>query len=205
MKKKYILGILFFSGLWGLSEALLGGYLYKIQAPYASVPLTVIAFAILTVAGFYFPKAGVASIIALCAMLFKFFNEPFFACHLLGIAMLGICYDIFFNVLPIKRKALSAFAAALTNYVLFALMMTYITNNGFWNSSKLFGHIGEGFVAAIGCAIIVPAVFYIIWSVKNRTEMPIAIRWKPAQIFASMIAVCIWAFGIATFVMHKTF
>ena len=203
--KRYILGILFFSGLWGLSEALLGGWLYAAKIPYASIPLTIIAFTILAVAGFYFPKFGVATIIALCAMLFKFFNEPFFACHLLGIAFVGICYDIFFNVLPIKRKALSSFAAALTNYVLFALMMTYITNNGFWNSSKLFGHIREGFFAAIGCAIIVPAILHIRQVVKNRAEQPIAIRWMPAQIFASMIAVCVWAFGITTFLMRATF
>ena len=205
MKKKYIFGILFFSGLWGLSEALLGNWLYEIKAPYESIPLTIIAFAILTAAVFYLPRTGTATIIALCAMLYKFFNQPDFVCHFLGIAMIGICYDIFFNVLPIKRKMLSAFGAALANYLAFGLMMTYITNNGFWNSAKLFSHIGEGFIAAIGCAIIVPVVIYIAWAFKNQDEEKFAIRWNGTQILASMITGFIWTFGIASFVIQKTF
>ena len=201
--KRYILGILFFSGIWGLSEALLGGYLYGAKVHYASVPLTIIAFAILTVAGFYFPKPGTATLMALCAMLYKFFNSPFFACHLLGIAMLGICYDVFFACFRMKSKMLSSFAAVLLNYVLFAFMMTYITNNGFWNTSKLSGHILEGLIAAVGCACFAPAIFRLGQLLKSRSEQPPeTIRWKPAEIFVSMIAMCVWGFGITTYVMQ---
>ena len=44
MKKEHILGILFFGGLWGISEAVLGDALYSSNVPYASVPLTVTGF-----------------------------------------------------------------------------------------------------------------------------------------------------------------
>ena len=83
MKKEYILGILFFGSLWGFSEAVLGGLLYHFDVPYSSVFLTIIGFCILTVAVVYLPKTGISSAIAAIAMLYKFLNTPFFACHLL--------------------------------------------------------------------------------------------------------------------------
>lgn len=201
MAKKYILGILFFSGLWGLSEALLGGYLYKIQATYSSVPLTVIAFVILTVACFYMPKVGVAAAIAICAMMYKFFNQPLFACHLLGIAILGICYDVFFNALRINSKSLSAFAAALVNYTLFALMMRYVTNNGFWDSTKMINHIAEGVIAAAACAIIVPIVFRIVENINSKAELK-PVSWKPAPAISLGIIAVVWGFSFVSLAMY---
>ena len=82
MKKDYILGVLFFSGLWGLSEAALGGALYSAKVPCSSIILTLVAFGILAVSRTYLPQKGTATLIGLFAMLFKFLNSPFFACHL---------------------------------------------------------------------------------------------------------------------------
>ncbi|MCK5272053.1 MAG: hypothetical protein KAJ52_05730, partial [Sedimentisphaerales bacterium] len=65
MKKKHILGILFFSGLWGLSEAKLGGLLYIAGLQdYAAIPLTAVALVILTLAKVYLPQLGMATLIA---------------------------------------------------------------------------------------------------------------------------------------------
>ena len=89
MKREYILGVLFFGGVWGLSEAVLGGALYAAQVPYASVPLTVVGLAVLTLARSYFPQKGTATLIAACAMLYKFLNSPFFGCHLLEFSLPG--------------------------------------------------------------------------------------------------------------------
>ena len=69
MKKDYILGILFFSSLWGCSEAFLGEILYSINMPFASVPVTVIGFFILAFANVFLPKTGIATLIASMAML----------------------------------------------------------------------------------------------------------------------------------------
>jgi len=68
MKKDYILAILFFSGLWGISEAVLGDALYRADIPYASVPLIVVSFIILTFARVYFPQTGTAVLIGALAM-----------------------------------------------------------------------------------------------------------------------------------------
>ena len=90
MKKEYILAVLFFGGLWGLSEAVLGDALYRVNMPYASVPLTAIGFLMMTIARVYYPRRGTATLVAACAMLYKFLNVPFFACHLLGILLLSV-------------------------------------------------------------------------------------------------------------------
>ena len=147
MKKGYILGILFFSSLWGFSEAVLGGLLYRLDMPYPSVYLTVIALSILTVAMVYLPGKGIASTIAAFAMLYKFMNTPFFACHLLGILFLGVCYDLFFNILRLRNRSLSAVLTTYTNYGLFALMITYVFRYNHWveaGFAKVMDHIFVG-------------------------------------------------------------
>ena len=75
MRKELVLGVLFFSGLWGLCEAVLGGALYAAAVPHASVVLTVCGLVILSLAAVYFPHKGIPTAIAGCAMLYKFLNE----------------------------------------------------------------------------------------------------------------------------------
>ncbi len=160
MKKEYILAILFFGGLWGISEAVLGDALYSANVPYASVPLTVIGFVLMAVARVYFPQIGTATLIAACAMLYKFLNAPFFACHILGIFLTGVCYDLFVSVFKIKNRSLSAAAAVYLSYTLFALMITYIFRYEHWVQAGFAGvlrHIViSGSMAALACAILVP-------------------------------------------------
>ncbi len=62
MKKDYILGVLFFSGLWGLSEAGLGGVLYGAHIPGSSIILTLAAFSILAISRSYLPHKGTATL-----------------------------------------------------------------------------------------------------------------------------------------------
>src|SRR4030042_3772240 len=126
VKREYILGVLFFGGVWGLSEAVLGNALYAAGVPYASVPLTAIALAVLTLTRLYFPRAGTATLVAACAILYKFLNSPFFGCHLLGILMTGACYDLVFNVLKVRVKSLGAAATVYLSYAAFAVMITYL-------------------------------------------------------------------------------
>ena len=85
MRKDYLLGILFFGSLWGICEVSLGGFLYNFPSLSASIPLTIIAFTILTIAKIYLPYRWSATLIGSIAMLYKFLNLPFFACHILGI------------------------------------------------------------------------------------------------------------------------
>lgn len=97
MNKSYLLGILFFSALWGVSESALGGAFYRANIFHASIPLTIIAFMILSIARAYLPQKGSATLIAFVAMFYKFMNAPFFACHLLAIFLLGVSYDLCFS------------------------------------------------------------------------------------------------------------
>jgi len=203
MKKEYILGILFFSGLWGMSEAVLGGVLYRADVPYASVPLTIIGFIILTFARVYFPQKGTATLIAACAMLYKFLNAPFFACHLLGIFLIGLCYDLFFDVFRIKNKSLSAVAATYLSYALFALLITYVFRYEHWTQAgftKVLGHVGiGGSMAALGCAVLVPLSFWMGEQIKANFTTPFKWRLQLAPGSISVLTIGLWLFGVAMY------
>lgn len=201
MKKGYIPAILFFSGLWGISEAVLGGALYRFNVPYASVPLSVIGFVILAFAWVYFPKTGVATLIAACAMLYKFLNSPFFACHLLGILIIGGCFDLFFGILKAKSRAVCALAATYLSYALFAVMITYIFRYEHWvdgGLSMVLAHIGiSGSIATLACAVLVPLSFRVAERLKSGSAMPFAFRlqWAPGNV--SALGIALWVFAIA--------
>jgi len=206
MKRQYILGVLFFSGLWGISEALLGGALYGAGIRYASVPLTVIGLVILTFAKVYLPHKGTATLIAALAMLYKFLNAPFFGCHLLGILLAGICYDLFFNILRLNSKTLSSLTAVYLNYTLFALMITYIFRYEYWvqaGFSKIVSHIGiGGSIAALGCAVFVPVSWRLAERLKARYDIPFKLKLQPASGSFSALTTGLWLFVIAVFLLN---
>ena len=203
MKKEYILGILFFSGLWGISEAFLGEALYDANVMFASVPLTIIGLIILTFARVFFRQKGTATLIAALAMLYKFLNVPFFACHLLGILIMGLCYDLFFSVFKIKNRSISAGAAVYLNYTLFALMITYIFQYEYWvqaGFTKVLSHIGiSGSIAALGCGFMVPVSFHLAERIKTSLNRPFNLKFQlaPGGIFA--VTIGLWIYSIAVF------
>lgn len=204
MKKEYILGILFFSGLWGISEAALGDVLYSANIPYASVPLTVIGFILMAIAQVYLPQKGTATLVASFAMLYKFLNVPFFACHLLGILLMGVCYDLFFSVLKIKNRSLSAIAAVYLNYMLFALMITYVFRYEHWVQGgfvRILRHVGiSGSMVALSCAILIPSSFH--FGQKINANVGRFFNMKMHFIPGSMLVITIglWIFGIAVYI-----
>ncbi len=202
MRREYILGVLFFSGVWGVSEALLGGALYASGAPYASVPLTAVAFAVLTVARIYLPRRGTATLIASFAMLYKFLNAPFFGCHLLGILFTGACYDLMFDVLRVRSKSLAAAAATFLSYALFAVTITYVFQYEHWvqgGFGKVARHVFlEGSVAALACAVVVPLSAQLAERLKSRSPMPFRLRWQPVPGGLSALTLGLWGFGVVT-------
>lgn len=203
MKKEHILGILFFGGLWGISEAVLGGAMYRAGVLFASVPLTIIGFIIMTIAKVYFPQKGTATLIAACAMLYKFLNVPFFACHILGILLMGICYDLFFSVFKIKNRSLSAAAAVYLNYALFALMITYVFGYEHWVHAGFAGvlrHITiSGSMAALGCAVFIPSSFRLGERLKKNFATPFNLQLQlvPGGVLAATVG--LWAFGLTAY------
>jgi hypothetical protein len=204
MKKEYILGILFFGGLWGISEAVLGDILYSADVNYASVPLTIIGFIIMTIARVYFPRTGTVTLIAAFAMLYKFLNVPFYGCHLLGILMTGFCYDLFFNIIKLKKPSISAAAATYLSYALFGLMITYIFQYEHWVQNGFSGvlrHIAiSGSMAALGCAVLVPNCIHLTERFKSKLLQAFTMRLQfvPGSVLA--ITIGLWGFSIAAFI-----
>ena len=205
MKKEHILGILFFGGLWGISEAVLGDALYSANVSYASVPLTVIGFVLMAAARVYFPQIGTATFVAGCAMLYKFLNAPFFACHLLGILLTGVCYDLFISVFKIKNRSLSTGAAVYLSYTLFALMITYVFRYEHWVQAGFAGvlrHIAvSGSMAALASAILVPASLRLGMQIKANFARPfnLKLQFVPSGVLA--VTMGLWIFSIAVYVL----
>jgi len=204
MKKEYILGILFFGGLWGISEAVLGDALYSAHVPYSSVPLTIIGFVILAIAQAYFPQKGTAILIAGFAMLYKFLNIPFFACHLLGILLMGACFDLFFSVLKINNRSLSTVAAVYLNYLLFALMITYVFRYEHWVQAGFTGILHHvlisGSMVALGSAIFVPAGFRLGQQIKTAYASPFNLKLQYVPGSVLVVTVGLWIFSIVAFI-----
>jgi hypothetical protein len=203
MKKEYILGILFFSGLWGISEAVLGDALYRADMPFASVSLTVIGFIILTFACVYFPQKGTAMLIAGFAMLYKFLNEPFFACHLLAIFLMGVCYDLLFNVFKIKKGFFPSALVAYLSYASFALLITYIFRYGSWPQAgyvKVLRHVGiSGSMAALGCAVLLPVSFHLAQRLKSDFVAPFRMQLRLVTGGVSALTIGLWVFGVTMY------
>ena len=203
MKKEYVVAILFFSGIWGVSESLLGGALYAANIPYASVSLTVIAFIVLAFANVYLPQKGTATLIAAFAMLYKFMNTPFFACHFLGIVLTGLCFDVFFSVFKLKSKSFSAAGAAYLSYITFALMITYLFRYEYWAQAglpKVISYIAlGGTAAALCCAAVVPLSFRLAQKLRENYAEPFSL---PLLLSAQEIPVAsalIWIIGVTVF------
>ena len=200
MKKGYFLGILFFSALWGASEAVLGGIFYRAHLPHASVPLTVIAFIILSIARVYLPQKGSSTLIASIAMLYKFVNTPFFACHLLAIFCLGLSFDLVFGFSRFKNKAVSGLIATYLGYIIFALTITYVFRYRYWIAegiSKIVRHVGiSGTMASVANAVLVPYAFSLGKILKERTTN--LFKLKPAFAGGSLLLITagLWIMGV---------
>lgn len=196
MKKEHLLLILLFGTIWGASEAIFGGALYRVNAAYASVPLTIIALIVLTVARVYFPQAGSSTLIASCALLYKFLNVPFFACHLLAIFLIGASYDLVRSRFKIKNEALFAITATYLAYASFALMITYVFQYSFWVQGglpKVLQYIGiEGTMAALANAVLVPLTIRFTRQLKAKSVEPVLFRSRLALGGSSLVVAALW-------------
>ena len=207
MKKEYALAVLFFGSAWGAFEAVLGGMLHTATVRHASIPLAVIALIILTIARVYFPKAGSSTMIASCAMLFKLANTPFFGCHLLGIFMLGLSYDLIASAVsydPLRNRfkpwnnALFGLATTYLGFASFALLITYVFRYPHWSEGwpKVLYHVGvAGTAAAVANAVMVPVTVLVVDRLKTRGFALLEFRSRFAVTAASLITATLWIAG----------
>jgi len=202
MKKNNILFILFLGTLWGASEAILGGALYQLGVPRASILLAIIAFAVLTLAREYRPQVGMATLLAIVAVVYKALgmlaarNHPIFLCHCWGVLTLGVSYDVMRLVWKDRHDRLFAITASYLGYGLFAVTMTYIFRYSYWYQvgvSKVLDHILiAGTITAAGSAIVVPSAAYFARALKAKQLWPFAVPSKLATGITSLLVVVLW-------------
>jgi hypothetical protein len=200
MKTRYLLGILLFSGLWGLAEAVVGGTLYAAGAQQAaSILLAVIAFGLLTAARATVPLAGSSAAIAALAMLYKFLNEPFFACHLLGIFLLGAAYEVVFALARGRYKPLIGAAGTYLGFAAFAVLITYVFRYSWWADEgwpKVLRYVVvTGTIAAACNAVVVPLADRLARGLGRRSADRAELR-KWAVPALSVVAAGVWVFAL---------
>jgi hypothetical protein len=192
-KRNLLIGVLFFGSLWGISEVVVGKHLFDADIPYASAWISVWAFFILAVARGVMNRPGTSSAIGGIAAVFRLVNASY-VCHIFGIFLLGVAFDLAFSLLAKKRKTIyiqSSFAGvvgAYSGHLIFALFAAYIIRNPFWVSGglpKISEHVFiSGSFVALASALLVPLGYWIV-----QKRIPLAAqrsRWvyNGALIFA---------------------
>ena len=159
-----IAGILFFGTVWGLSEASLGDWMYTRDIPHAFVYLTAVACFIFALSKVFLPYRMTGTALGLVAMLFKLVNVPFFACHLLAIALLGVGFDMAYSLVNRLyggrfRLPIIGLLGVYTGHALFAIVITYLVRYEYWAAVGLPKVIDYIFISGTVSALIGAVVF----------------------------------------------
>jgi hypothetical protein len=199
-----LIWIFLFGSLWGISEAIGGDVLYAAQIPHSSVWLSAWALFLLAFARAQNNTPGTSSAIGGIAALFRLVNAGPFICHLLGIFLLGVAFDIAATFL-LKRKENNFLRGVFTGilgtyggYVLFALIITYIVQYKIWVEGgwpKVAEHIFlSGSLAALPAALLVPLGCWL--SYRERTFKVFQSRWATSSALALIFV--LWIVGRLT-------
>ncbi|MEW6074213.1 MAG: hypothetical protein AB1726_16660 [Planctomycetota bacterium] len=147
-------------------------------------------------------RPGASTAVALAAVLFRAANAAPFFCHLLGIALYGVAFDVAAMLFrPAERRLVlrGALAGLATGYVscfLFAASVTWIVPYGRWAERGLAGvrdHVlFSGTEAALAGLVAVPLGFWI----GERLATRAARRPRWALGGAAALGVACWGFGL---------
>lgn len=197
------LWLFLFGSLWGLVEVAGGEALYANDVPLASVWLTAAGLFLLAVGRGVANRPGTSAVIGAVAALYRLANAAPFFCHLLGIFLLGLVFDVLASLLLVERDKQKAWwraplTGALTAYAgnaLFAVLMTFIVRYEFWVGDglrKFSRHIAfSGSLIALAALMLVPLGLRVgaggeAFSLKRP-------RWAVAG--AAALACAAWAAG----------
>jgi len=197
--------VLLFGSLWGMNELFTGELLSSRGVPHYSVILAAWAFFILAVARGVWNKPGSSTMIAAVATLFKLANTAPFICHLAGIFLLGVGFDIVASLLLKKenritlRSVMTGILGAYAGYSLFAIIITYVIRYHIWVEGglpKIVNHIFVGgSFAALAAAIVVPVGLLIG---RQSTTLPAR---RPGWTYAGSILITAILWTLARFVV----
>ncbi len=169
--KKIIIWILVLGSAWGLAELFGKELLIGLGLKGTSVWLAAWAILLLAIARGLWNKAGSSSLIGLMAAALKFGGPSTSYCHLLGIASIGIFFDLFASSLLFQGRSQTwrrALVGVLTVYAartFFVLYSVYISQSWRWiegGSDMAFRHVlGSGSWAALAALVLAPLGFLI--------------------------------------------
>ncbi len=197
------LAVLAVGSLWGMTEVLGGEALYAREVPLASVWLTAAALFLLAVGRGLVPGPGASTAVGALAALYKLVNASPFYCHLLGIVLLGVVFDVFASVLLTEgsvRKAgwrapLTGALSAYAGNSVFAVLMTFIVRYEYWVGDglrKFSSHILlSGTLTAASALALVPLGLRI--GVRSGTLSIKNPRWTAAS--AAGLTCAAWIAG----------
>jgi len=209
MKSKDVLFVLLLGTIWGSFEATFGEVMYANHVRYTSVPLCVFAFAVLTFARAYRPMVGLATLLAGVAMCYKaagmlLSGNDIFVCHFMGIATVGVAYDLMHLAWRQKLDPLFAVSAMYLSYGMFAALMTWVIRYHYWAEvglPKVLKHtFVSGSMAAIAAAVVVPLCARAARKLRSRQAWPFVARFGRVATGAVTLAlVGLWALGIGAY------
>ncbi len=186
-----LVGLFLLASAWGLSE-LLGG---------ETVVLVAVALLLLSVGRALLNRFGVSIAMAAVAVLFKSVNAAPFFCHLTGIALLGVGFDIMATLLwrsdrmTYFRGALVGAASSYLGCVLFAASMVWVFEYRFWADGGL-GRVAEytlfpGSRGALTGLVVVPVGLWLGRQLARQAQ------GHPRTVLATALTVCValWSIG----------
>jgi hypothetical protein len=169
-KRSLLIWVLFFGSLWGISEVVVGKHLFDADVPYASAYISGWAFFILAIARGVMDKPGTSAAIGGIAAVFRLVNASY-VCHIFGIFLLGVAFDLAFSLLVKKKKkipirtGLAGVIGAYSGHLIFALFAAHIIRNPFWVTGglpKISEHVFiSGSFVALASILLVPLGHWI--------------------------------------------
>ncbi|MFH1845164.1 MAG: hypothetical protein ABIF77_18415 [bacterium] len=176
---------------WGLSE-LIGG---------ETVVLVAVALLLLAIGRTVLNRLGTSTAMTAIAVLFKSVNTAPFLCHLAGIALLGIAFDLMATLLwreerkPFLRAAFTGATSAYLSCFLFATSMIWIVEFKHWAGGG-FERLGEyllssGTRGAVTALVVVPLG---LWLGRQLARQAVG---HPRTVLGATVAACLalWVLG----------
>jgi cell shape-determining protein MreD len=135
---KNILIVLAIGSIWGVAEVFAYDPLSSLGVGEASFWLAALAILLLSIGRGIWNKIGSSAVIGLVAAAFKFAGPSTNGCHLLGIAALGLFFDLFASSLLAQgrshwwRHALVGLLTAYCARILFVAYSVYVGQSEYW-------------------------------------------------------------------------
>lgn len=200
MSKVRVLMIVLLAGsVWGICEALGGGYLYAHGVSHASIPLSLMGLGILAIARFLVPIRGSSLAVAAVAVGYRWLNVGYFPCHLSAILCFGGVFEIVASYLGAERleRRVSQYwlgaGTGMLGFALFGAVMTFGVRSPYWAAEpvKFAGHLINGLIVGGAGLVLVPAVYRASQRVGSWVER--AVQGRPVVslgVSASVLLAC---------------